>query len=136
VDDLPLTRGQELEVRAPLTKTFRRRLVPWLGLAAAGLFVIGTSSAIYAQVQDTTVKEEWAIIKDGDASPDVARRYDDAVQRRDAAITATWGNGIGVVLLGGAALALYYFDSPSVDGVQVTPVANPGTAGATVAGTF
>jgi hypothetical protein len=135
VRELVVTRGQTLELDHPLKMTFRRRLVPWFGGAAA---VFGATALVGATVgffEDRHVSDLLVQIRQvGDQPTSVLDDYEQTRVRRNDALTAMWINlGVGAALAGVATI-LYYTDEPSSEGVRV--MVTPSGAGAAVSGRF
>jgi hypothetical protein len=72
----------------------------------------------------------------GSRSPDVLADYLSARSDRDNALTGVWVAGATTVGILAIAAALYTFDHPSSEGVQVTPLVGATGAGASVIGRF
>ena len=115
--EIAVARGEQLALSAPLEKTTRRKLAPWV-LAGAGLFAGGAiTTALLANARDGRAGELRDQIEMGNRPPSDADEYDQMVGDRDRFMTLTW-------LLGGAALAtgaiggvMLVFDTPSSIGV-------------------
>ena len=131
------TRGQIIAVDAPLPHTQKRKVLPFVigGAAVIGagalLTVLGAAGA-----DADASKLITAIQTTGGKTPADARAYDAAVQRRDKLATGAWVLGGTALALGAVAFGLYYFDTPSAEGLHLAPVVAPGTAGAMVLGRF
>jgi hypothetical protein len=120
--EVELGRGQELAIDAPLEKTARRRAVPFV---AAGAIVLGAATlagTTYAIVEHVRAGDQLAAIDKGDQRPEAADRYEALIARRNEVTTGALITGGAALLVGGAALALYWLDSPSEETVRVTPV--------------
>ena len=134
--ELDVTRAEHVTVDVPLEPTARRRAVPWVAGAAAGLGVlalVSTAGTLYWNHEALDLGHQ---LHRGNASDAVRSSYNDAADKRDVARTTaivTGGLAIGVGL---AAAWLYYFDRPQAEGVRVTPMAGPDRAGAMVFGRF
>jgi hypothetical protein len=132
--ELVLARGQALTVQAPLAKTGRRRVVPWLwggaGVLAAGAIATGLV-ALDRDGQASDLRKE---IGAGNRTPADADAYDRAVESRDHYVTATWALGGAAVAAGATGLLLYLFDRPSAESMHLVPVAGPGLGGAALSG--
>ncbi|MBA2538251.1 MAG: hypothetical protein H0V17_01340 [Deltaproteobacteria bacterium] len=134
--ELMVTRGQELVLDATLEKTGRRRAVPWVLGGAGGLALIATISGIAAVVADGNAIDARDQIAAGNASPTIGNEYDRQVQRRDELKTTAIVFGAGALVAGAVGLGLYFFDSPSSEGVRIVPVVGSGTAGVSAARRF
>jgi hypothetical protein len=138
--ELSVTRGQTLELGAPLAMTPRRRAVPWVfgGAAIAGGLAVTTG--IVALVHDSRASDLRAAIDMGNRPPSDGDAYDHEVRSRDNLVTATWILG-GAAIAGGAlAAGLYWFDTPqpnerATERVVVPTVSNT-SAGVSVVGRF
>ncbi len=134
--ELIVTRGETLSVAVPLRKTTRRRAVPWV-LGGAGVLAIGaTATGLVALFADGDATDLRASIEAGNRPASDARAYDRLVERRDRAVTATWIVGGAAVLAGAVGVGLLLFDSPSAEGVTVTPAVTLEGGGAVVSGRF
>ncbi len=136
--EIEVGRGQELKLDEPLTKTARRRAVPFVATGAALLAVVAISGGVFAFVETTRASDELAAIERGDQRPDAADRYATHIKRRDEVLTATYITGGAALALGAAAAALYWLDRPADEQqVRVTPtVSAGGGAGLSVGGRF
>lgn len=135
--EVVLHRGQQVTIDAPLDKTFRRTLVPWIlvGAGVAGAF--SGTNVVLAVRRDARASELLQYIqRDGDESQATLDAYNDARRWRDRYVTAAWISGAACVGLAGVATLLFYTDNPSPDGVRVEPLATSGGAGAAIAGRF
>ena len=135
--ELVATRGQVIAIDAPLAHTQKRKLLPFV-IGGAGVFgalalitVAGASGA-----DSDAQKLLTAIQTKGNQTPADAKAYDADVKRRDNLATGAWVLGGTALALGAVAFSLYYFDTPSAEGLRVAPVVAPGTAGAMVVGRF
>lgn len=135
--EVVVTRGQELDLRAPLQMTTRRRLVPWLlgGAAVAAAFAGMTTT--FAFIRDNDAEDRLSVLRlDGGFTQADLDGYDRARRARDRWRTAAYVSGASLAAIIGAAAILYYTDNPSPDGVRVEPLTVQGGAGATIAGGF
>jgi hypothetical protein len=138
--ELSVTRGQSLELSAPLVMTSRRRAVPWVfagaGLAAAGAITTG----ILASVHDGRASDLRASIDGGNRPPSDGDRYDREVKLRDRYATATLVLGGVAIAAGAVAAGLYWFDNPRpserANERTVVPTVTSTGAGVTVVGRF
>lgn len=134
--EISVARGQSLAFSAPLEKTAKRRAVPWV-LGGAGLLAAGAvATGITAQVHDGRASELRDAIDGGNRPPSDADRYDDEVRKRDRFVTSTWVLGGAAVAAGTVGVLLLVFDTPSAEGVRVTPTVGANGGGAALLGTF
>ncbi|MDQ3336920.1 MAG: hypothetical protein M4D80_17300 [Myxococcota bacterium] len=130
-------RGEVITINEPLEKTTRRKAVPWVATGAGVLAIISTATLITALVYDDRAADKLSSFENqGDKSPADVADYNTLVQRRDRLSTGAWVTGGGALLLGTAALALYFFDSPGDAEVRVAPAASASGGGVTVFGRF
>ena len=135
--EITVKRGETLAIDEPLDKTTRRKAVPWVVASAGVLAVFSTTSLIGALVYDGRAADKLDSFENtGDKKPSDVSDYNTLVQRRDRLSTAAWVTGGAALLVGGAALALYFFDSPGDAEVRVTPAATEGGAGVVIGGSF
>lgn len=130
--ELTVTRGQELTIPVRLEKTGRRRAAPWVLGGAGVVTVMATITGIAAVVADGKAIDARDQIAGGNASPALADDYDRQVRRRDDLKTSAIVLGAGALVAGAVGLGLYLFDSPTSEGLRVTPVAGPSGAGVTL----
>lgn len=135
--ELTVERGQEVALREPLDKTVRRRAVPWVAGAAGALLVISGVSFAGALYYDGKASDQLeAIERTGDRTESDLADYRSNASRRDQLVTATWLGAGAAVLVGGAAAAMYWFDSRTDDSVRVTPAMTQSGAGVSIGGRF
>lgn len=134
--EIVVDRGQELTIDARLEKTGRRRAVPWVLGGAGGLALVSAITGIAAVVADGNAIDARDQIAQGNASPTLADEYDAQVRRRDDLKTTAIVFGAGAVIATTVGLGLYLFDSPSTEGLRVTPIATPAGAGVTLGSRF
>jgi len=134
--EITVTRGQQLTLTAPLEKTARRRAVPWV-LGGAGLLAAGAiTTSILASIKDGNASDLRDGIDTGNRPPSDGDRYDAEVRARDRYVTTTWVLGGAAVTAGTVGVLLLLFDSPSAEGVQITPVVSGPTTGLSLGGSF
>lgn len=134
--ELTVTRGQSLSLTAPLIKTGRRRAVPWL-VGSAGVFAAGAiTTATLALVHDSDAANLRDAIAKGNRPTSDADAYAHHVELRDDAKSAAIVLGGSALIAGGIAAMLYWFDDRPAEGLHVTPVASPTTAGLAARGSF
>lgn len=134
--ELVVTRGEAVSVAQPLAPTWQRRLVPWTIGAAGVLAASAAATGVVALRADGKASDALDALRAGDQAAELLGEYEAARDRRDAFVDATWalgGAALGVGLLAGA---LYYFDTPSAEGLQVVPSVSAGLGGAVVTGQF
>ena len=136
--EITVKRGETLVVdETTLDKTTRRKAVPWVAGAAGVLAVFSTTSLIGALVYDSRAADKLDSFEtEGDKSPSDVSDYNTLVQRRDRLATGAWITGGAALLVGGAALALYFFDSPGDAELRVAPTASADGAGVVIGGSF
>jgi hypothetical protein len=133
--EITVSRGEALTVDAPLEKTAKRRAVPWV-LGGAGLLAAGAiTTSIVATVHDGRASDLRDAIDAGNRPASDGDRYDDEVRARDRYATATWILGGAAITAGTVGVLLYLFDTPSAEGVRVSPVIGP-TSGISLGGSF
>jgi len=134
--EITVERAQSKTVKIVLAPTARRRAVPWV-LGGAGGFVVLTgvaaSGALYWNGQAVDNRDKLAA---GNQTQDVLDDYNFARTYRSRALTSVYIMSGAAVAIGLTAAWLYYFDSPSAEGVKVVPIATPNTAGAVISGRF
>ncbi len=134
--DLSVTRGQTIALEVPLRLTTRRKAVPWV-TAGAGVLALGAAGATLAALHfDHAASADLAKLHAGDQAPAVLDSYDSNQKWRDRFVGGLWVTGSAAVVIGATAAWLYYFDRPSTEGVQVTPIASPTSTGAVISGHF
>ena len=121
--DITVARGGELAVDAPLEPTTQRRSVRWVALGAGALAVFSAGSLVYAGVQHARAEDKRETIDKGDGSIGLANDYDAAIRSRDRWSTVAWVTGGAALATGLTALALYWFDMPDAESVQLAPTA-------------
>lgn len=127
--EVVLERGQSLAIDQPLVATERRRAVTWVLVGAGVLALFSTTTAIAAVHEDREARDDLDQIAKGNADPDVRDSYANARNLRDQFRTSAWLGGaaaLGVVAVGAF---LYSFDTPSAEGLRVTPMAAAGGGG-------
>jgi hypothetical protein len=135
--EITVKRGEVITLAEPLEKTTRRKAVPWVATGAGVLAVFSTASLIGALVYDDRAADKLSSFENqGDKSPSDVADYDTLVQRRDRLSTAAWVNGAAALLLGSAAFALYFFDSPGDAELRVAPAASASGGGVTIFARF
>jgi hypothetical protein len=134
--ELVVTRGQALQISAPLARTGKRRAVPWF-YGAAGVLAAGAiATTIVAIERDDHASDLRNQINAGNQPPSTADAYDAAVSSRDHFVDATWALGGAAVAAAAIGVGLYFFDEPSSDRLRVTPIATGNAAGAVLSGRF
>jgi len=134
--EIHVERAQTTSVSFDLESTARRLAVPWV-LAGAGVLTLGAGlSAVGAAYWNSKAVDRRDALIAGDQDPSVLADYNDDRRNRDRAITGVWIAGGAAVAVGLTAAWLYYFDSPSAEGVRVVPVASGSAGGAVISGHF
>jgi hypothetical protein len=134
--EVNVTRGDALSFDAPLVQTARRRAVPWV-LGGAGLLAgIAITTSIVALVHDGRASDLRAGIDTGNRPPSDGDAYDAEVRSRDRYVTATWVLGGAAIAAGTAGALMFLFDTPSAEGVQISPVIGNQSSGVVLGGTF
>ncbi len=134
--ELIVTRGQTTTVVQRLEPTLRRRAVKWVligGAVAAGLTGVSVFGALY---EDGVASDKLALLRRGNSDPLVREDYERARSLRDDSVNGVWFMGGATVAVGLTAAFLYYFDTPSAEGIRVAPIAGSGVGGAQVIGRF
>jgi hypothetical protein len=108
--------------------------VKYVSGAAVGLGAIALATAGAAIVQDGRASDRLAALRMGNQVDDGG--YASARDTRDQLVTGTWIFGAAAVGFGLAAGFLYYFDTPTAEGIRVAPIAGSGVGGAAVIGRF
>lgn len=117
--EIVASRGKDLALAAPLSKTARRRAVPWV-LGGAGVLAAGAiTTGVFALSRDGRASDLRDQIDMGDRPPSDADAYDDAVKARDRFVMWTWILGGAAVATAGVGTFLLFFDAPSSDGASV-----------------
>lgn len=133
--EVSVTRGEHLTVAAPLTQTPRRRAVPWV-LGGAGLLAGGAiATSVIAVIHDGRASDVRDQIDAGNRPPSDGDVYDREVRARDRWVTGTWILGGAAVAAGAVGTLLYLFDTPSAEGLRISPVVGDG-AGVSLGGRF
>lgn len=134
--EVHVERAQATTVTIALEPTARRRAVPWV-VAGAGVLTLGAGlSVVGVAYWNSKAVDRRDALEAGDQDPSVLEDYNDFRQNRDRATTGAWIAGGAAVAVGLTAAWLYYFDSPSAEGVRVVPVASESSAGAVISGHF
>jgi hypothetical protein len=133
--EITVARGDVLTVDAPMQKTAKRRAVPWV-LGGAGLLAAGAiTTSIIATVHDGRASDLRDGIDMGNRPASDGDRYEDEVRSRDRYRTASWLLGGAAVTAGTVGVLLYLFDTPSAEGIRVSPVIGA-TSGISLGGRF
>ena len=135
--ELVVTRGQAVTVTEPLESTARRKSVKIVAGVAIGLGVITLVTGGAALYQNSEAQDLLVDLRTGNHPPGtIGVEYASARDLRDQLVTGTWVAGAATVGVGLAAGFLYYFDTPSAEGLRVAPIAGGGASGAQVIGRF
>lgn len=134
--EVVVSRDQKLALDIPLHPTLRRRAVPWV-IGVGGVFVLGTGVMLLgANHYDTLASSRLKELDAGDKPQSVLADYNTYRNRRDVGIDLAIISGTTAVAIGLTAAWLYYFDTPSAEGVKVVPFTASGTGGAAIFGQF
>lgn len=134
--ELTVGRGEALAVTAPLEKTGRRRAVPWV-LAGGGVLALGAALSVTAAiVEDGRASDLRAAIRAGDQPASAGDELDRAIGRRDDARTAALVFGLGAVVAGATAAALYFEGPPAAGGIRLAPAISSTGGGVAAFGRF
>lgn len=117
--ELTVANGQELVVAAPLTKTGRRRAVPWVFGASGVLLAGAVTTGLFALARDGRANDLQTQIDMGDRPASDADARDSAISSRDRFVTWTWILGAAAVATAGVAGFLLVFDRPDADSATV-----------------
>jgi hypothetical protein len=134
--EVVVTRDQKLTLAVDLEPTTRRRSVPWV-IGLGGVAVVGTGFFLLgAKHYDTQAREQLTDLDTGDQPQSVLDDYNKFRNRRDLAIDFAIISGGAAVAIGLTAAWLYYFDTPSAEGVKVVPYGSGTGGGAAISGRF
>ena len=135
--EIVASRGQVIALDAPLARTQKRKVLPFVigGAGVLGALALLTVAGAAGADADASKLLDQIQTK-GNKTPADAKAYDADVKRRDNLATGAWVLGGTAVALGAVAFGLYYFDTPSAEGLRLAPVVAPGVAGAMVVGRF
>jgi len=134
--EIVVTRGQQITMHVELEMTLKRRAVPWVIGGAAGLALVSITGIVPWLVFDNQARDLGKQLQVGDQEPSVGEDYNNALARRDGVATGMWISGGAAVVVAGVGAALYFFDTPSPEGVRLTPVVTSSGAGAVISGRF
>jgi len=111
--ELELRPGQELRLDVPLRATTRRRMVKWVWVGTGVLL----ASTLVTSTVSLAAGSSAAELRDSPdpLDQDEADRYEQLRDRRDRFLTASYVLGGATLLAAGAALWMYYADTPSPD---------------------
>jgi len=134
--ELTLARGEQVTLTAPLEKTARRRAVPWVLGGAGGLAAGAITTGIIAGIKNGNANDLRDAIDRGNRPPADGDRYAAEVSARDRYVTTTWVLGGAAVTAGTVGVLLLLFDSPSAEGLQLTPIVGGSSTGMSFGGSF
>lgn len=134
--ELVVSRGQLTTVVQPLEPTLRRRAVKWVVIGGGVLALLTATSAVGALYEDDRASDKLVLLRQGNSDPAVLDDYRSARDIRNQAVAGVWFVGGATVAVGLTAAYLYFFDTPSAEGLRVEPIAAPGVGGAHVIGRF
>ena len=130
--EIVIERGQTFTLHQPLVPTRQRRSVKWVLLGAGALAIVTGASGIAAVVADGNASDKLAELEQGSQDASVLASYRQSRDRRDQLVTATWIAGSATLAVAAAAAILYFADSPSTEGVRVTPFVSESSGGASL----
>lgn len=135
--EVSVTRGQAIAIDAPLEHTQKRKILPW-ALGATGVFALATLGSVIGAVSaDNDASKIYDQIRGpGGATGAQLDELQKDVDKRDQARNAAIGFGIATAVAATVSFGLWYFDTPSAEGIHLAPMAGPGTAGAMVYARF
>ncbi len=137
VREVELARDQSKTLEIQLVQTGKRRAVPWLLGAAAGLAVLSGAATTVAIVSDGKMASIEHTRETTGITPAQLSDYHTWTRRRDDARDAAWIFGGVAVATAGIAAALYWFDLPRpTEHTAVVPHASLGGASVTLVGSF
>ncbi|MEO7093497.1 MAG: PEGA domain-containing protein [Polyangiales bacterium] len=128
--------GETLAIDQPLVPTRQRRAVKWVALGAGVLGVITVTTGIAAVVEDSSAEAKLERLRMGSQEASVLADYRRARDTRDQLVNGTWIAGGAALAVGAIAVIMFYADTPSAEGVRVTPFASANAGGASVIGRF
>lgn len=135
--ELVLERGQSVTIEQKLVATERRRAVTWVLVGGGALALFTTTTAIAAFHEDSQASDDFRELQKGNADPYLRASYANARSLRDQLRTSALLGGIATFGVVAVAAFLYGFDTPSAEGLRVTPIATGGGGGgAAVIGRF
>jgi hypothetical protein len=134
--EVTLERAKPVKVTIALEPTARRGAVKWVAIGSAVCAGAAGASAGFALYWNSKARDELALLEAGDQKQSVLDDYNSHRTNRDRAVDTAVIAGSAAVAIGLTAAWLYYFDSPSAEGVKVVPVASPTAAGAMISASF
>ncbi len=134
--EVVLERGQSLTVNEKLAPTERRRAVTWMIVGGGVLALFTTTTAIAAIHEDGVAEGHLRELAVGNQDPALRNSYASARDLRNQLRTSAYIAGAATITVGIVAVALYYFDNPSAEGLRVTPIATSTGGGAALIGRF
>ncbi len=134
--EIVVVQGDTYRIDQALSPTTQRRAVKWVALGAGVLGVVTGVSAIAAAIEDGNASDKLAQLRMGSQDASVLADYRRSQDRRDQLVTGTWFAGGAALAVGTVALVMFYADTPSAEGVRVTPLMSANSGGASVIGRF
>ncbi len=134
--EIEVAQGDAYELDQKLTPTSQRRAAKWVAIGAGVLGVFTAISAIAAVVEDGNASDKLEQLRMGSQDASLLSEYRSAHERRDQLVIGTWVAGGAAVAVGTVALIMFYADTPSAEGVRVTPFMSANSGGASVIGRF
>jgi hypothetical protein len=135
---ITLARGGTQTLDVPLVMTGRRRVVPWLGLTAGVIAAGAVATTIIAVHYDHGMQDLDAERLSTGITVDQLADYRRDVRLRDDLRDASYVLGGAAVAAGVTALALYYFDLPTLGehAATIVPATTSTSAGVVISGRF
>ena len=122
---------------APLESTTRRKSVKFVAGIAIGLGILAVTNTGAALYYDDKAADLLIELRTGNHPPGtIGTDYANARDMRDSLVLGTVVTAATAVGVGLVAGYLYYFDSPSAEGLRIAPLAGGGASGAQVIGRF
>jgi hypothetical protein len=134
--EINVTRAEDATVDIPLEATTRRRSVKWVVVGAGTLGVASLVFGGLALYADGAASDALAKLEAGNQTSDVLDDYRTYRSGREHAKTVMWITGSASLVVGLTAAWLYFFDTPSAEGVRVVPAASGSGTGAAIIGRF
>jgi PEGA domain len=133
-----LTRGGSQSLDVALTMTGRRKIVPWLGLTAGVIAAGAIATTIVAVHYDHGMQDLDAERLSTGITVAQLADYRRDVRLRDDLRDASYALGGAAIAAGVTALALYYFDLPTLGehAATIVPATTPTSAGVAITGRF
>jgi hypothetical protein len=134
--EITVKRAAHETVEVSLTHSTRRRAVPYALLLSGGLLVASGLSGLAAWHYDSDASSRLDQLRMGDQPQEVLAAYYRSRSRREDLRTGMYVFAGSAVVAAGAAAWLYYFDTPSAEGVHLVPATSNTSVGAMMTGRF